>query len=752
MIGVAELALAEGGAGGGVAMDPGGREALDRILELLQALQGGDPARGEAPLSPADLLAAAEPVLARLDLFHGVALALLDAEEEGLHLAGVAPPARRGVMGRLLAELEEEGTAGWALQRSHPVVVPGDGAPAGVLLQAVATPSRTWGLLVGVLRREFPGEPERKTVSILATALATALHLHRTESLLAAHTRTLESEVLGRARRLESRAREVWARAQERHAFVARVAHEVRTPVHGLLGRIELLELRVSDPGILPELALIRRLGEHLLGVVNDTLHLARIEAGGERARREAVALRPFLEGCMEMVRSGAGGGDVEFRVKVDPTLPEHLVLDPLRVRQILLNLLDNGARASPGGTVILAARPLPATHPLGAAGVAFEVEDNGEGVDPADHARIFEPFARGRSTRAPQGPGGPGRDAGGEPGGRAEGSGLGLALSRSLAEAMGGSLELDPSFSGCGARFRLHLPGGGPDPEGGEGKGTGARGTAPGEAGGEAPPAPARQGPEAPSRTGVGVLVVEDDPVVRSTVLDQLRVLGVPAWGVGSPEGALAYLAPGADDPSGGVVPPFGLLLVDLRLGEESGLALARRIRAREEAAGWPRRVLLAFSADPWSEAHLVGTAPSTGDSPFDGGVTKPVRLEALAEALAPFLPLPRSSLPGAGEGAPPGSTIRARELLARDVPHLAALLHGALERREASRLLLLAHRIRGAGALVGHLPLVEAASQVEAGARAGFHPGLAGDVRRLLRALHDLAAGASDEPRGHT
>ncbi len=729
-------------AGGGVD-DPGVVEVLDRVLGLLQAFQCGDPARGEAPPSPADLLAGAEPVLARLDLFHGVGLALLDDEEEGLFLEGVAPSARRGAVERILGQLRDEGTAAWALQRSHPVVVPGEGAPCGILLQAVATPARTWGLLVGILRRDFPGESDRRTVSILSTALASALHLHRTESVLAAQTRTLESEALGRARRLEVRAREEWARAEERHAFVARVAHEVRTPVHGLVGRIELLELRCSDPGLLPELALIRRLGDHLLGVVNDTLHLARMEAGREAFRRETVALRPFLEGCMEMVRGGDGARAAQLRLELDPTLPTHLSLDPLRVRQILLNLLDNGIRAAPRGTVILGAHALPASTASLHPGVAFVVEDNGEGVDPADRGRIFEPFARGRVRSDPAFPV--------VPGGGGEGSGLGLALSRSLAEAMGGVLELDPSPahpSGRGARFRLRLPWGTPSPAGGEGEGPEAMGTAPVGAGGEAPPSLAAGRPEAGSRAAVGVLVVEDDPVVRTTVLEQLRMLGAPAWGVGGPQAALDYLAPGAADPSGGVVPPFGLVLTDIRLGEDSGLDLARRLRSLEGEAGWPRRVLLGFSADPWSEEPVAGALPSP--HLFDGWVPKPVRLEALAEVLSPFLalPMPLPLRAARGKGIP-GSSGRARALLVGDAPHLATLLRGALETREAPRLLLLAHRLRGAGALVGDPPLVEAATRVEVGARSGFHPGLTGDVHRLLCALQNLGSQPPGELR---
>jgi signal transduction histidine kinase/CheY-like chemotaxis protein/purine-cytosine permease-like protein len=220
--------------------------------------------------------------------------------------------------------------------------------------------------------------------------------------------------------------------------FVTGMSHELRTPLNSILGYAQILQ---KDPAIPSHrrdaLGVIRRSGQHLLGLIDGLLDIAKIEAGKLRLDRGEVYLPEFLDQIVKMFRLQAEGKGLEFRFHVEGTLPEVVRADERRLRQILLNLLANAIKFTDAGTVSLSvAYRSEIAH--------FVVDDTGAGIARGDLERIFMPFERADSAKV-SGVGG---------------TGLGLAITRLLTGLMGGEVRVE-SQPGEGSRFevRVHLP-----------------------------------------------------------------------------------------------------------------------------------------------------------------------------------------------------------------------------------------------------------------------------------------------------
>jgi signal transduction histidine kinase len=234
----------------------------------------------------------------------------------------------------------------------------------------------------------------------------------------------------------------------ERDQFLASVSHELRTPLNAILGLTEMLLEDTLTTGQTSSLHTIESSGRHLLELINDLLDLSRL-----RARVMALDLRevPIGEPCrlaVDLVTPRAMARGVQVRL-ADPPPDLRVRVDERRLRQVLINLLDNAVKFSePGAAVGLQVWQPDADH------VALSVWDDGPGIAPADQVRIFEPFAQvgGRGRR---------RDGAG-------GSGLGLSVVERLVSLHEGRIEVD-SAPGRGSRFTVILPVAGPDPDTGE-------------------------------------------------------------------------------------------------------------------------------------------------------------------------------------------------------------------------------------------------------------------------------------------
>jgi PAS domain S-box-containing protein len=244
---------------------------------------------------------------------------------------------------------------------------------------------------------------------------------------------------LHRARVAMAEARAEAERANNaKSQFLAHMSHELRTPLNAILGFAQLL---ATDPELTLNkrrqgfLLQIQRGGEHLLGLINEVLELGRIEAGQLALQTQPVRLDGFADGVLELVRPLAQARRVRLLPLAAGTPLLAVQADPMRLKQVLLNLLGNAIKYNqPGGDVALGWAP----H---AGGVRISVRDTGRGIAAADQARVFEPFERLRVQSSD-----------------VEGTGIGLALSRKLVQAMGGEMGLD-SRRGEGSTFWLDLP-----------------------------------------------------------------------------------------------------------------------------------------------------------------------------------------------------------------------------------------------------------------------------------------------------
>lgn len=409
--------------------------------------------------------------------------------------------------------------------------------------------------------------------------------------------------------------------ADAKSRFLARMSHEVRTPLNGILGLAQVL---VQDRRLAPDqrewAETLERAGRHLLSIVNDALDLAKVEAG-----RMEIAIAPLAPAdlgreAVALLAGVAEAGGVRLILDLHPALPAMVAGDAIRLRQVLLNLLSNAVRLTPkDGEVRLAIAP----HPAPGAGVLrFAVTDTGPGVPAARRGELFKDFAATGPV---------GRDG-------SQGSGLGLAISAALVRAMDGRIGFTPGPDDRGAIFWMEVPlpalaarppiPAHPAPSHPSAAKAEA---APAEpvaaelveacagAASRVPPRPATPsaGPEQPPAGPLCVLVADDVASNRKMAQAMLEQAGHATRTVEGGEAAVSAVAAGGID----------VVLMDMRMPDLDGMEATRRIRALDSPAA--RVKIVALSADAMPE-HILACEQAG----MDGHVAKPVeRARLLAE-----------------------------------------------------------------------------------------------------------------------
>jgi signal transduction histidine kinase len=260
----------------------------------------------------------------------------------------------------------------------------------------------------------------------------------------------LDTQDRGQADTAELQRDMVQAEREARHAaeaanrakseFLASMSHELRTPLNAVLGYAQLLS---RDEGLSARQArgldVIHQSGKHLLALINDILDLARIEAGRTELNLEPVNLSECLQAVVSLMRVKADEKHLAFVFDAGQGMPQAVLADERRLRQVLLNLLGNAIKFTDQGTVTLRA----STEPHGPAQVLLrvDVEDTGVGMRAEDMERIFQPFEQVGDVQR-----------------RSGGTGLGLAITRALVTDMGGQVQVNSEL-GRGSRFRVALP-----------------------------------------------------------------------------------------------------------------------------------------------------------------------------------------------------------------------------------------------------------------------------------------------------
>ncbi len=232
-----------------------------------------------------------------------------------------------------------------------------------------------------------------------------------------------------------------WAN-RTKSEFLANISHEIRTPMNSILGFTELLRLRITDPRQREFLDAIDSSGKTLLGLINDILDLSKIEAGRLTLQERAVDLADIALEIRQIFSTKIEEKKLSFDVRCDPSLPRLLMLDGVRIRQILFNLVGNAVKFTDEGMIslFLSCSRCPGS---GNADIVLSIADTGIGISDTEQEAVFESF----------------RQQKGQDQARYGGTGLGLSITRRLVELMGGTISVE-SEVGKGSLFTILLPG----------------------------------------------------------------------------------------------------------------------------------------------------------------------------------------------------------------------------------------------------------------------------------------------------
>ena len=212
--------------------------------------------------------------------------------------------------------------------------------------------------------------------------------------------------------------------------FLANMSHEIRTPMNGVIGITELLLDTPLSAAQLEYVRMVRSSGENLLTVINDILDVAKIESGKLRIEQVSFDAADLVEEVCLLLANSARGKGLILDLALDPQLEKPVVGDPVRIRQYLTNLIGNAIKFTEFGRIDVEACAIEG-------GARFEVRDTGVGVDPARHDALWEDFSQADTTTTR----------------RFGGTGLGLTISKSLVDAMGGEIGMDSTL-GAGSVF----------------------------------------------------------------------------------------------------------------------------------------------------------------------------------------------------------------------------------------------------------------------------------------------------------
>lgn len=481
--------------------------------------------------------------------------------------------------------------------------------------------------------------------------------------------------------------------------FLATMSHEIRTPMNALLGMLE-LALKRADEGVTDRLAIqvASGAGQQLLDLIGDILDVARIESGHLSLAPERANLRDLVACVCRVFEGLARQKRLLWHIDLDARSDIDVLIDPTRFKQVLSNLLSNAIKFTADGEVSLRLQVSAVSDDRLA--ISVFIEDNGVGISAEDRQRLFSPFVQ----------------AGNNPQSARSGSGLGLVISRSLCQMMGGALRLD-SEPGHGTRVEVSL---------------------------ELPVlvalAPSLTGPELPNvpQRSLSVLVVDDHPVNRLLLCWQLSELGHHTVDTEDGESGLEKWR----------ATPFDVVITDCNMPRLTGYELARAIRDEEAASGRARCLVLGFTANAQVEEKIRCLAAGMDDCLF-----KPIRLHDLEQALNVASPL------ASGADASEALSLTVMDLSALEQlagtnqslivrlrEEVLSSLRNDLQRlddvgQDTDGLRDLAHHIKGGAQMVGAARLVSACADLDQACRDAETVALGKAITTLREAMHGLA-----------
>ncbi|MFO0707938.1 MAG: response regulator [Nitrospira sp.] len=486
----------------------------------------------------------------------------------------------------------------------------------GAMLDA---PIRQKRQVVGVLCAEHVGRPRRWTLyeEHLISSLATMVTL----ALEAAERRDVEH-----ALRLAKDAAEVASQAKSE--FLANMSHEIRTPMNAIIGMADLLWETQMTPEQRKYLRIFRRAGSNLLNLINDILDLSKVESGHLELEAIDFDLSEVLDKAIEILAMRANEKGLELACHLAPDVPCSLVGDPHRLNQILINLIGNALKFTDKGSVVVRIANDPDAAVPGI--LRFSVSDTGIGVPQDKLASIFESFTQANNSTSRQ----------------YGGTGLGLAISKHLAERMHGRIWAE-STVGQGSTFHCSLTF-------------------------KVQPTPSV--PKAPPQVslhGVRTLVVDDHPTNRLILSETLGAWGATVAEAGRGMEGLAELQRAAEAGQ-----PYELLLLDCRMPEMDGFAVAEQLNASPHRKGL---TVVMLTSNHWAD-----DIARTYDLGLGGYLVKPIRRSDLYQTIGIALGRSKGTAPAPPEPVAAPTTEPAhplRVLLVEDSPDNQLLVRSYLK-----------------------------------------------------------------------
>jgi len=467
--------------------------------------------------------------------------------------------------------------------------------------------------------------------------------------------------------------------------FLASMSHEIRTPMNAIIGIADLLAKTILTPEQDKYVQIFRRAGDNLLNLINDILDLSKVEASQLELERTGFSLTDLVEKVMEMVALRAQEKDLILVCEIAPDVPADLIGDPNRLRQVLLNLLGNAIKFTEFGKVSLR---IILDHESGIPdALRFTVTDTGIGISTEKLARIFERFTQADSSTTR----------------RFGGSGLGLTISKSLVQLLGGHIWVESTID-QGSIFSFALP-------------FELWTEAPGQAAD-----PVDAGPQTPL-PALRILLAEDSPDNRIITIAYLE--DTPYRLEIAENGAIAYDMFRAGR--------YDLVLMDRQMPVVDGLTATRRIRAWEHANNRPPTPIVALTA-----SALKGDREMCLAAGCTAYLTKPIKQEVLLRAIkelastGPVQPAPVRT-PTATTATDRRIAERA-PLFLRNTRQNSIIMREAFDGDDLATVISLGHRMSGAGGMFGFQGITDIGAAIEQAA-------LRGDTASVLTSMEELS-----------